>query len=451
MAKIGLEIHGYIETKEKLFCDCPSDHGKKDARPNTNICPVCTGQPGSKPLMPNYEAIKKAVQIALLLKCKINEKMPWQRKHYSWPDLPKGFQSTFSGSHAIPNGENGEFMGIKIRECHLEEDPAAWNPDTGEVDYNRSGSPLIEIVTEPDFKESEEVAQWVKNLIVALSYIKAIDKKSGIKADVNVSIPGGKRVEMKNINSVKKIKEAIDIEIERQKKEVPEIEETRMYDERSKTTKIMRTKEGAQDYRFITDPDLPVVSLSKEEILKIKDSIPETPQEKLQKLIRIHEIDKKTAEILTKKIEIVEFFEEVTKKIPAEFALPWVTVELLGTLNYNKKELDDVEIEPEHFIELLKAVRERKITELRAKDILRSWIPKSYSPQKEIRKSSKIEDKDEILTLAKKVIIENKKAVEDFRQGDNNTMNFLIGQVMKLSNKRADYKTAKETLEKLMR
>ncbi len=451
MAKIGLEIHGYIDTKEKLFCTCLSDHGKKDTKPNTNICPVCTGQPGSKPLLPNQEAIKKATEIALLLKCKINEKIPWQRKHYSWPDLPKGFQSTFSGPHAIPNGESGEFMGIRIRECHLEEDPAAWNPDTGEIDYNRSGSPLIEIVTEPDFKESEEVAEWVKNLIVALSYIKAIDKNSGVKADVNVSIPGGKRVEMKNINSIKKIKEAIEVEIERQKKDIPKYEETRMYDEKSKSTKLMRTKENAQDYRFITDPDLPVVKISKEELSKIKSSIPETPQEKLKKLIKVHRIDKKIAEILTKKIEIVEFFEEVAKKIPPEFALPWVTVELLGVLNYNKKELDEVEINPEHFIELLEAVKEKKITELQAKDILRSWIPKSYSPKERIEKSSKIDDKDEIHSIAKKVISENKKAVEDFKSGEKNSLNFLIGQIMKLSNKRADYKTAKEVLEKLLR
>lgn len=451
MAKIGLEIHGYIDTKEKLFCNCLSDHGKKDTKPNTNICPVCTGQPGSKPLLPNQEAIKKATEIALLLKCKINEKIPWQRKHYSWPDLPKGFQSTFSGPHAIPNGESGEFMGIKIRECHLEEDPAAWNPDTGEIDYNRSGSPLIEIVTEPDFKESEEVAEWVKNLIVALSYIKAIDKNSGVKADVNVSIPGGKRVEMKNINSIKKIKEAIEVEIERQKKDIPKYEETRMYDEKSKSTKLMRTKENAQDYRFITDPDLPVVKISKEELSKIKSSIPETPQEKLKKLIKVHRIDKKIAEILTKKIEIVEFFEGVAKKIPPEFALPWVTVELLGVLNYNKKELDEVEINPEHFIELLEAVKEKKITELQAKDILRSWIPKSYSPKERIEKSSKIDDKDEIHSIAKKVISENKKAVEDFKNGEKNSLNFLIGQIMKLSNKRADYKTAKEVLEELMK
>lgn len=221
MLKIGLEIHGYIDTREKLFCSCKAEHGAKHAKPNTNICPVCTGQPGAKPMAPNSEAVKKAIQIGLILGCKINEKFPWQRKHYDWPDMPKGYQNTLSGPHAIPVGIKGKFEGIRITECHLEEDPAAWNPKTGEVDYNRSGSPLIEIVTEPDFKSSEQVIEWLKQLLTTLDYIKAIDKNAGIKADVNVSVDNGVRVEVKNINSLKKIQKAIEYEFSRQKKEKP--------------------------------------------------------------------------------------------------------------------------------------------------------------------------------------------------------------------------------------
>ena len=168
MPKIGLEIHGYINTKEKLFCKCKCEHGMKFFKPNTNICPVCTGQPGSKPMLPNSSAIEKAIQIALILNCKINEKLVWQRKHYSWPDLPKGYQNTISGPYATPIGISGNFEKIGITECHLEEDPAAWNPETGEIDYNRSGSPLIEIVTEPEFKSEEEVIEWLKQLIATL-------------------------------------------------------------------------------------------------------------------------------------------------------------------------------------------------------------------------------------------------------------------------------------------
>jgi aspartyl-tRNA(Asn)/glutamyl-tRNA(Gln) amidotransferase subunit B len=191
--KIGLEIHGYINTEEKLFCSCKALHGAKSAKPNTNICPICTAQPGSKPMPPNFSAIKKATEISLILGCKINEKINFQRKHYSWPDLPKGFQNTISGPYATENGDVEKFENIKIKECHLEEDPAAWNPKTGEIDYNRSGSPLIEIVTEPDFKNSEQVIVWLQNLLATLSYIKAIDPKAGMKADVNVSVNNGKR------------------------------------------------------------------------------------------------------------------------------------------------------------------------------------------------------------------------------------------------------------------
>jgi len=197
MAKIGLEIHGYLETNEKLFCKCKSIHGLKHEKPNVNICPICTGQPGSKPMRPNSESIKKIIQIALMLGCNINQKLTWQRKHYDWPDLPKGYQNTISGTYAIPVGTKGKFQKIKITEVHLEEDPASWNPKTGEIDYNRSGAPLVEIVTEPEFKNSNEVIQWLKQLIQILSYIKAIDKKSGLKADVNISLPElkGERVE----------------------------------------------------------------------------------------------------------------------------------------------------------------------------------------------------------------------------------------------------------------
>ena len=139
MAKIGLEIHGYLNTKEKLFCKCKALHGLKFAKPNTNLCPVCTGQPGAKPLLPNKEAVTKAIQIATILKCKVNEKVSWQRKHYDWPDLPKGYQTTISGTHAKPLCEKGKFLNIRITEAHLEEDPASWNPNTGEIDYNKSG------------------------------------------------------------------------------------------------------------------------------------------------------------------------------------------------------------------------------------------------------------------------------------------------------------------------
>jgi aspartyl-tRNA(Asn)/glutamyl-tRNA(Gln) amidotransferase subunit B len=450
MVKIGLEIHGYINTKEKLFCDCKISHGKKHAEPNTNICPICTAQPGSKPLAPNEEAIEKAIQISLILGCKVSKKISWQRKHYSWPDLPKGFQTTISGSHATPNGIQGKFEEIRITECHLEEDPAAWNPETGEIDYNRSGSPLIEIVTEPDFKSKEQVIGWLQNLLATLSYIKAIDKKSGIKADVNISINDGKRVELKNINSLRKIKQAIEIETERQEKNPPQIQQTRTYVEDEKTTKLMRTKENAQDYRFIVDPDLPLIKINEQIVKKIKKELPETPKEKLNKLIKKHKIDKTSARVLTKKLSLVELFEKTINKIKPELAISWTTTELLGAANKNKVDIDDLDIKPEHFIELLEAIQKQKITELKAKQILKKWVHKSYSPKEYIQKSKTISG-DEIEKISKQVISENEKAIEDYNSGKENAINYLIGQVMRKTNKRADFKYAKEILKKQLK
>jgi len=455
MPKIGLEIHGYIDTNEKLFCTCKAEHGAKLTNPNINICPICTAQPGCKPLLPNNAAVEKAIQIALILGCTVNEKLSWQRKHYSWPDLPKGYQNTMSGPHSVANGINGKFLGIRIRECHLEEDPAAWNPETGEVDYNRSGCPLIEIVTEPDFTSSEEVIQWIKQLLITLSYIKAIDKSAGIKADVNISLPElkGERVEIKNINSLKNIQNAIESEIKRQseKGNIPKIQETRMFDSEKGITKLMRTKEQAQDYRFISDPDLPTLVIDKKRIETIKASLPETPQEKLSKLIKQHKIKKKPAEILTKKLEIVEFFEKIIEKANPVLAVRWITEELLSVLNYNKKELEDVQISPQHFIELLEMIEKKILTELKAKDILRSWKEKSSSPKAQAKSHKQISDKGEIEKLVDKVIKENAKAVADYKSGEKNAINFLIGQVMKLSNKRADFATAKTILEKKLK
>jgi len=453
MTKIGLEIHGYLNTNQKLFCKCKTSHGLKNSVPNTNICPVCTGQPGSKPMLPNKNAVEKSIQIASILKCKINQKLIWQRKHYDWPDLPKGYQNTLSGPHAIPTGEGGEFLGIKIRECHLEEDPAAWNPKTGEIDYNRSGLPLIEIVTEPDFNSSEQVIDWLKQLITTLGYIKVLDKSAGIKADVNISLPElkGERVEVKNVNSLKNIRSTIESEIIRQKSDIPKSQETRMFDEGKGITVKMRSKEHADDYRFISDPDLPAMIIEKSRIEKIKSALPETPQEKLKRLIKKYDLEKKYAEILTKKIDIAEFFEKIIEKVNPKLASQWTTIELLSVLNYNKKEFEEVDIKPEHFIELLKLIENKKITELKAKEILRSWKEKSISPLKEAEGSSKISSENELEKASKEIIKENPNAVKDYKSGKKESLNFLIGKVMQKTNKRADFKTTREVLEKLLK
>jgi aspartyl-tRNA(Asn)/glutamyl-tRNA(Gln) amidotransferase subunit B len=451
---IGLEIHGYIESIEKLFCRCKNFHDMKQIKPNTNICPICTGQPGAKPMLPNDEAIKKIIEIALMLNCKPNlydDKKPFvfQRKHYNWPDMPTCYQKTISGAYSTPVAEHGEFLGIRITEVHLEEDPAAWNPETGKVDYNRAGAPLVEIVTEPDFTSSKQVEVWLRQLVLTLSYVKALNKDAGIKADVNVNIKGlTKRIEIKNVNSVTEIVKAIDSEINRQIKEKPDKQETRRWNSEKNMTELMRSKENQADYRFIPDPDLPAIKINKKFIDEIKKSLPETPMQKLDKLIKKYKIDKKNAEILTRNIEIVELFESVAEKIDSKIALPWITVEWLSVLNYNKKSMEDVKINPEHIIILLNLLKEKKITPLKAKDILRKFIPESFNPEKEIKDSTIITDSKEIEIIIDNVIKENKKSVEDYKKGEQKALNFIIGQIMQKSNKRADFQTIKTLLEK---
>ena len=224
-----------------------------------------------------------------------------------------------------------------------------------------------------------------------------------------------------------------------------------MFDESNGITKKMREKEQAQDYRFISDPDLPIIKIEDKKVEKISKELPETPHEKLQKLIKKHKIKKKSAEILTKKLEIIKFFEKIIDNVHPKLAVRWVTEELLSVLNYNKKELDEVEIKVEHFIELLQLLEKKIITELKAKDILRSFIPKSFSPKTKIKKHTTISGKTEIEKICKEVIKNNPQAVEDYKHGKQEALNFLIGQIMKQTNKRADYKTAKDVLEKKLK
>ncbi|MAH48590.1 Asp-tRNA(Asn)/Glu-tRNA(Gln) amidotransferase GatCAB subunit B [Candidatus Pacearchaeota archaeon] len=459
--KIGLEVHGYLNTQEKLFCMCrtfpPEGVDVREEKPNTRVCPICTGQPGSKPMLVNAGAVRKLMQIALVLKCKVvhDKDLIWQRKHYNWADLPKGYQNTISGAHAVFPAVHGKFNGVGIREVHLEEDPAQWNPETGRINYNRSGLPLIEIVTEPDFSNSEDVVLWLKNLILSLSYIKAIRKNAGIKVDVNVSTYG-ERVEMKNLNSIEKIRKAIEYEIARQLEEhgagVVQKRETLAFDEKLGRTVKMREKEGQADYRFIPDPDLPLIRLGEKNVKEIERELPEMPEVKLDRLVKKFKIDKKNAEILARNLELVEFVEGlVREKVDVGKNISWITIELLRVLNYNKKTLedDDVEIEPVHLAELISEIEKNNITPLKAKQIMNDFVPKSFSLKENKEEGGKIAD-NAIENLCRQVIKQNPRVVEEYKEGRGAALNWLIGGVMKLSGRRADHVKVKECLGRLL-
>ena len=318
----GLEIHVQLETESKLFCDCPTNY--QDAPANTNICPVCLNQPGAKPHPTNEKALENALMIALMLNCEIDQDVIYfMRKHYDYPDLPSGYQRT-----SVPIGINGELNGIRIREIHAEEDPGQFKPDRGTVNFNRSGIPLVEIVTEPDIKSPEEARNFLKELIRVLQYSGGARGEGTMRADVNISINGGNRVEMKNVNSIKGAYKALKFELVRQKnlmkRGVEVKQETRAYLESQMITVGMRLKEDADDYRFITDPDLPPMKISDETIQRVLDTMPEAPHNKVKRFVEDYGIDEESAKVLTSELDLAIAYEEVVKEIDPKFASKWM-------------------------------------------------------------------------------------------------------------------------------
>jgi aspartyl-tRNA(Asn)/glutamyl-tRNA(Gln) amidotransferase subunit B len=456
--KIGLEIHGYIKTDstKKLFCNCNISH---EEEPNTNICPVCTAQPGSKPMAPNKEAIDKIVAIGLMLGCKINQKMLFQRKHYSWPDLPTGYQKTISGSFAEPVGVNGNFLDIGITDVHLEEDPARWDPVSGCVDYNRSGFPLVEIVTDPDFTSIDQLRDWLKNLVTTLSYIDAIDKEAGIKSDVNVSIePKYQRVEVKNVNSYSSIVSSAEYEVQRQlelvNKGLDVKQETRTWDDESQTTKFMRSKENAQDYMFIPDPDLPIIKISTQEIEKIAKSLPEKPFEKKERFVKSLKIEEDDASVISSNIYLAETFEEAIKnKVEPKLAVRWVRRELLRVANFQKKEIEDLPITKNNLIDIMTLIQEKKITEKVGQKIIEELSVNTFDVKTYVKdnKLEAVSDSSALENFCKEAISENPKAIEDFKSGKESALNFLLGQVMRKSRGQAVPNDVIPMLKKLLK
>jgi len=453
--KIGLEIHTYIklDNKQKLFCTCQIN---PEAHPNTTICPICSAQPGSKPMLPNSEAVKKILKTALMLDCTVNNKLIWQRKHYDWPDLPKGYQNTMSGSFAVPVGDHGQFLNIGIRECHLEEDPARWDPETGCIDYNRSGYPLIEIVTDPDFTNKDQVRDWLKKLVTTLSYVNVMNRDMGIKCDVNVSIaPAYARVEVKNVNSFKSIIKAIEHEINRQTEVVktkPISQETRQWNDEQNITKFMRSKEQALDYMFIPDPDLPVVDINKETLSAIKKSLPEKPEQKLKKLLKSG-VEPTTAQVIAADLPLSELFETLSKKSKPTAVANWIRKELLRLLNDQDKDFIDMNFNLKHLEELVELIDTGKITEQVGRKILNELTIKQFSPKEYVKEQnlSVIAGSSELEKFCKDAIKNNPNVVADYKSGKQEALNFLVGQVMRVTKGKAKPQELKDIFVKLLK
>lgn len=431
----------HLKTKEKLFCECKIP--KKDDEINTSICPICTGQPGSKPMMPNQEALFKTIKLGLVFGSKITEKTNFQRKHYTWPDMPVGFQKTVSGGHIKPTGIGGEFEGIGIEELHLEEDPAAWDPKTGEINYNRSGFALAEIVTKPEFTNTEQLRKWLEELILVAKYLDAIDEDYGIKSDVNVSIEssGYRRVEVKNVGSLSGIVAAAASEIKRQKEAVQNGEEikqeTRRYNEELDTTEFMRSKENAQDYMFTPEPDLPNLIITKEIIEKLKKSLPELPKEKKAKYSKFG-LSEEDIEVLTHNLYLTEIYEHALeqKLNPKEVGL-FLRREVMRVLNYNKETFEDLERKniKEEISKLIELLGEEKISYTTAQKIIEKLYDEKFDVEKYVKDNNllQVHDTGLIEKLVEKALTDAPKAVADFKAGNEKALNFVVGIVMRES------------------
>ncbi|MBR9690648.1 Asp-tRNA(Asn)/Glu-tRNA(Gln) amidotransferase subunit GatB [Candidatus Woesearchaeota archaeon] len=441
---IGLEIHVELNTDTKLFCGCPTSADK----PNSSTCDVCLGFPGTKPVL-NKKAVDYAIRLCLALGCKISPQLVFSRKSYFYPDMAKNYQIT---QYELPLGKNGKLnlsdgKTIGITRVHMEEDPASLVHPAGMtdsqfvlVDYNRSGRPLCEVVTEPDMDSPEQARDFMKQLINVLRYLKIFDiNNCVIKADANISIKesGYVKVEVKNITGFKEIEKALNYEIERQKQAVLNnekiVQETRAWDADSGITISMRKKETEEDYGYILDPDLVVTDITKDWIKKVKDSLPELHQERAKRYVNKYKISKENAKVLTLDYDLSEFFDAVAKRVNPVLAAKWVRRELPRVLNYNKLEFSDIKFGPKEFGDILKLLSKNKITDNVAKKILEKLCDKPFDVEEYVKKQGlqAVSGSGALEKIVKNIVKENLHAVAEYKDGKEQSLNFLVGKVMR--------------------
>lgn len=446
--KIGYEVHEQLASERKLYCDCPTNY--RDAPPNTSVCPVCTGMPGSKPAPPNEKAIDFAIEIALMLNCEIvlNEPIYIQRKHYDYPDLPSGYQRT-----SLPIAVDGELEGVGIREVHIEEDPGKYDPAQGKVDYNRSGIPLVEVITDPDLTSPEEARDFLRLLIKTLEYTgKVRPEPSTLRADTNISLEGGKRVEIKNINSVKGAFRAIKYEVMRQRRKKEVKRETRAYMESQMITVPMRSKEIAEDYRYIPDPDLLPILIDRAQVEEARGRMHEAPHLRKMRLVEDFGIDESVAEVLVSEREFVDLYEIVAEEVDPEFASHWFKNVLRKVLNYMDIGPKELPFSHKNLIKLMRMVESERITPEQGELILREIAKSPADPEELVEEHGFEEISDEDLESAvEEAIKENEEAVEDFKNGKEEALNFLAGRVMRITEEKADPREIMNILEDRLR
>ncbi len=466
---IGLEVHVQLnKLKTKLFCSCPLNY--HDSPPNTHVCPVCLGMPGAMPVL-NREAVKAAIKVALALHAEVQPFTVFDRKNYFYPDLPKGFQISQYDRPLAVGGYvtieiDGEEKKIALKRIHMEEDPgklvyrgSITTAKYALVDYNRSGAPLLEIVTEPVMRSPKEARLFLNKLRIILEYLDVFDAEleGAMRVDANVSIAGGGRVEIKNISSFKGVERALTYEIMRQRNLIKMgrsvARETRHFDEAQNITVSLRSKEEEQDYRYFPEPDL--VPVYTEDLLReVEGTLPEMPEKKRERLKAEYGISDSYAKVLVLDVKMADYFERVAKLVDAKLAASWVVDVLRGELNYRGWSFAKCfeVFSPEEFARLLRYFDEERITEKGVVEVIRTKLDHGGSVEEIIeRKGLFAIPKEEIMKYCKEAIEENPKAVQDYLSGKRQALNFLVGQVMKKTRGRADPAETAKMLAELLK
>ncbi|MCX5715662.1 MAG: Asp-tRNA(Asn)/Glu-tRNA(Gln) amidotransferase subunit GatB [Candidatus Omnitrophica bacterium] len=466
---IGLEVHVQLKTDTKLFCGCGTKFGKA---PNTQACPVCLGFPGVLPVI-NKKALFLSIKTGLALGCSISKLTRFDRKHYYYPDLPKNFQISQYDRPLSQNGflefeTEGKVKTVPLKRIHLEEDAGKLihqeNTNSSLVDYNRSGMPLMEIVTQPEIYSPQEAYDFLINLRSILEYIEVSDcnmEEGSLRCDANISLrPEGQselgtKTELKNMNSFKAVRQALECEVERQTEALGDAktiaQETRLWDSESAVTVSMRSKEEAHDYRYFPEPDLMPFLPSEALITELRESLPEMPRERRARFISEYGLSAYDAAVLTADKKLADFFEDTIKSYKnAKTAVNWIMGDLTASLTATSLSISAVSFKPKDFAEMLSMIESGKISGKMAKEVLKEAVEKGKNPAEIVKSKglSQITDEAAISAAVEKAIAANQSVVADFKSGKDAALTFLVGQIMKETKGRANPKLAGELLRK---
>jgi aspartyl-tRNA(Asn)/glutamyl-tRNA(Gln) amidotransferase subunit B len=470
---IGLEIHGELLTKSKMFCSCSADYGSAP-EPNTNICPVCTGLPGAMPVV-NKKATELAALVGLALNCSINKHNTFARKNYYYPDLPKGYQIS---QYELPIAEKGWMdvladsenqLRVRVRRVHIEEDTAKLSHEKNYalVDFNRAGVPLLEIVSEPDMRTVEAALDYATKIRAILRYlgVNLGDMEKGVlRFEANISVrPVGSdefrtRTEIKNLNSFRALTRASAYEIERQIKVYESggtvVQETLGWDDVRGVTVSQRGKEEAHDYRYFPEPDLPPLQLSDAWIEAIRTQLPELPEAKTARFITDFNLTPSEARFLTSELALANYFERVVakSKSPAKAVHSWIAGEFMRYLNDSGVSIEDVTLSPESFAQLIDMVTDKTIGGNAGKTVLAELIKNGGDPAQIVKERglAQVSDESFIQEAVTKVINDNPSEVEKYLAGKETLLQWFVGQVARATKGKADPNVTKELMVKAL-